>query len=181
MSQVAVRYAKSLIDLASEKGQLDTAYADIRIILAACKNLKDFSLLLKSPLVKTDKKIAVFKSILKGQVSPLVEDFIMLLTRNRRESFLENISEEFIVQYKEKKNIITVTVTSAVGLDDVIRKKIMEILNKWYKAEIEIVEKIDTKLIGGFVLRIGNKEADMSILRQLNQLKKDFNKSYLLN
>jgi F-type H+-transporting ATPase subunit delta len=181
MSQVAVRYAKSLIDLASERGQLDTAYADIRIILAACKNLKDFSLLLKSPLVKTDKKIAVFKSILKGQVSTLVEDFIMLLTRNRRESFLESISEEFIVQYKEKKNIITVTVTSAVGLDDVIRKKIMDILNKWYKAEIEIVEKIDPKLIGGFVLRIGNKEADMSILRQLNQLKKDFNKSYLLN
>lgn len=181
MSQVAVRYAKSLIELASEKGQLDTVYGDMRKVLVACKNLRDLQLLLKSPLVKTDKKIHVFRSIFKDQVSHVTEEFIVLLTRNRRESYLENIAEEFITQYKEKKHIITAIVTSAVGIDDTIRKKIMEILNKWYKAEIEIVEKIDPKLIGGFVLRIGNKEADMSIVRQLNQLKKDFNKSYLLN
>jgi|SRR6185437_4901599 len=181
MSQVAVRYAKSLIDQAGTKGQLDTVYGDMRKVLAGCKQIHDLQLLLKSPLIKTDKKIQVFKAIFNGQVSNMTEDFILLLTRNRRESYLELIAEQFIVQYKEKKNIITVTVTSAIQLDDAIRNKIMEILKKWYKAEIEVVEKIDPKLIGGFVLRIGNKEADLSILRQLNQLKKDFNKSYLLN
>jgi F-type H+-transporting ATPase subunit delta len=181
MSQVAVRYAKSLIELADEKGQLDTVYSDMRVVLAGCKHLKDLQMLLKSPLVKTDKKLSVFKAIFKGQVSDTTGHFIELLTKNRRESYLENIAEEFIIQYKEKRNIVTAIVTSAVKLDDAIRAKIMEILKKWYKAEIEIVEKIDPKLIGGFVLRIGNKEADMSILRQLNSLKKDFNKSYLLN
>jgi F-type H+-transporting ATPase subunit delta len=181
MSQIPVRYAKSLIELAIEKGQLDTVYADMRKVLAGCKQIKDLQILLKSPLIKTDKKIQVFKAIFKGQVCTMTEEFIILVTRNRRESYLENISEQFILQYKEKKNIITATVTSAVGLDDTIRAKIMEILKKWYKAEIEIVEKTDPKLIGGFVLRIGNKQADMSILRQLNQLRKDFNKSYLLN
>jgi F-type H+-transporting ATPase subunit delta len=181
MPQIEVRYAKSLLELAVEKGQLDTVYADMRKVLAGCRQIKDLQVLLKSPLIKTDKKIKVFKAIFKGQVCTITEEFIILITKNRRESYLEGISEQFIIQYKEKKNIITATVTSAIGLDDAIRKKIMDILKKWYKAEIEIVEKVDPKLIGGFVLRIGNKEADMSILRQLNQLKKDFNKSYLLN
>ena len=181
MSQVAIRYAKSLIDLANEKGQLDTVYGDMRKVLAGCKQIKDLHLLLKTPLVKTDKKIFVFKAIFKGQVSDVTEHFIILITKNRREGYLEDIAEEFIIQYKEKKNIVTAIVTSAIQLDDTIRGKIMDLLKKWYKAEIEIVEKIDPKLIGGFVLRIGNKEADMSILRQLNQLKKEFNKTYLLN
>lgn len=181
MSQVAVRYAKSLIELADEKGQLDTVYGDMRKVLAGCRQIKDLQLLLRSPLIKTDKKIQVFKAIFKGQVCTIVEEFIILITRNRRESYLESISEQFITQYKEKKNIITAVVTSAIALDATIKSKILDILKKWYKAEIEIIEKIDPKLIGGFVLRIGNKEADMSILRQLNQLKKDFNKSYLLN
>ena len=181
MSQVAVRYAKSLIELADEKGQLDTVYADMRKVLAGCRQIKDLQLLLKSPLIKTDKKIQVFKAIFKGQVCTITEEFIVLITRNRRESYLEGISEQFIIQYKEKKNIITATVTSAIALDATIKAKILDILKKWYKSEIEIIEKVDNKLIGGFVLRIGNKEADMSILRQLNQLKKDFNKSYLLN
>lgn len=181
MSQVAVRYAKSLIELANEKGHLDTVYADMRKVLAGCRQIKDLQLLLKSPLVKTDKKIHVFKEIFKGQVCQVTEEFIILLTKNRRESYLENIAEEFIVQYKEKMHIVTVTVTSAVKLDDAIRARIIEVLKKTYKGEIEMIEQVDPKLIGGFILKIGNKEADMSILRQLNQLKKDFNKSYLLN
>lgn len=181
MSQVAVRYAKSLLEIASERGQLDAVYADMRKVLAACRQLKDLKLVLKTPLVKTDKKIQVFKAIFKGQVCVITEEFIILITKNRREGYLEDISEEFIIQYKAKMNIITATVTSAVKLDEEIRNKIMNILKKYYKAEIEIVEKIDPKLIGGFVLRIGDKEADMSILRQLNQLKKNFNQPYLLN
>lgn len=85
MSQVAIRYAKSLIDLANEKGQLDTVYGDMRKVLAGCKQIKDLHLLLKTPLVKTDKKIFVFKAIFKGQVSDVTEHFIILITKNRRE------------------------------------------------------------------------------------------------
>src|ERR1700730_1943409 len=107
MSQVAVRYAKSLLEIAVEKKQLDTVYADMRKVLMACKHLKDLHLVLKSPLVKTDKKIFVFKAIFKNEVCLITEEFIILLTKNRREGYLEDICEEFIKQYKDKMNIIT--------------------------------------------------------------------------
>jgi F-type H+-transporting ATPase subunit delta len=181
MSQVAVRYAKSLLEIAVEKKQLDTVFSDMKKVLVACRNLKDLNLILKSPLVKTDKKIFVFKTIFKDQVSLITEEFIILLTKNRREAYLEEICDEFIKQYKDKMNIITATVTSAVKLDEAIRNNIIELLKKRYAAQIEIIEKIDPKLIGGFILKVGDKEADMSILRQLNQLRKDFNQSYSLN
>ncbi len=181
MSQVASRYAKSLIDTAVEKGQLEQVNLDMKMVLVACKKLKDFTLLLKSPLIKTDKKIKIFREVFKEQINHITEEFIVLVTKNRRESILEDIATEFLTQYKVKMNIVTATVTSAVKLDTQILQQIKEILKKAYKAEIELVEKTDQRLIGGFILRIGNKEADLSVLRQLNQLKKNFNQSYLLN
>jgi len=56
MSEVAVRYAKSLIQIANEKGQLEAVYTDMRMVLAGCKNLKDLHRLLVSPVIKTEKK-----------------------------------------------------------------------------------------------------------------------------
>jgi F-type H+-transporting ATPase subunit delta len=154
---------------------------DMKMVLVACRKLKDLSLLLKSPLIKTDKKIKIFREIFKDQISQITEDFIILVTKNRREGMLETIAENFIEQYKVKMNIITATVTSAVKLDTQLLAQMKEVLNKSYHATIEIVEKIDQRLIGGFILRIGDKEADLSVQRQLKQLRKNFNQSYLLN
>ncbi|MGP8217734.1 MAG: ATP synthase F1 subunit delta [Bacteroidia bacterium] len=183
MSQtaVAIRYAKSLIQIANEKGLLDTVYADMRMVLAGCKKLKDLHSLLNSPVVKTEKKVQVLKMIFNGQVCPTTESFIVLLAKKRRESYLEIIATEFISQYKEQKNIVTATVTTAVPLDEPTRKNVLDILKKWYKAEIELHEKVDAKLIGGFIITVGSKQVDMSIQHQLMQLRKDFNQSYVLN
>lgn len=181
MAQVASRYAKALINNALEKGKLEQVHTDMKIVLVACKKLKDFSLLLKSPLIKTDKKIKIFKEIFKEQISDVTQEFIILVTKNRREPMLEEIAAEFLEQYKVKKNIVSATVTSAIKLPSEMVDKIKGILTKSFHAEIELVENVDQRLIGGFVLRIGNKEADLSVLRQLNQLRKNFNQSFLLN
>jgi len=183
MSQtaVAIRYAKSLIQLANEKGILDKVYDDMRMVLVGCRKLKDLHALLTSPVVKTDKKVQVLKMIFGGNVNVVTEDFIVLLAKKRRESYLEVIAVEFINQYKDQKNIVTATVTTAIPLDDITRKNVMDILKKFYKSEIELHEKVDMKLIGGFIITIGNKQVDMSIQHQLMELRKDFNQSYILN
>jgi F-type H+-transporting ATPase subunit delta len=183
MSQtaVAIRYARSLIQIANEKGMLDTVYGDMRIVLAGCKQLKDLRLLLISPVIKTDKKVQVFKEIFSGQVNQITEQFIILLAKKRRESYLEKIAEEFISQYKEQMHIVTAIVTTAIPMDEATRNNVKEILKKHYKSDIEIVEKVDAKLIGGFIITIGNKQVDMSIHHQLTELRKNFNQSYILN
>ncbi len=181
MSEVAVRYAKSLIQIANEKGQLEAVYTDMRMVLAGCKNLRDLHRLLVSPVIKTEKKVQILKEIFSGQVNIITEQFIVLLTKKRRESYLENIAEEFISQYKDQKHIVSATVTTAIPLDETARKNITEVLKKWYKTEIELIEKVDPKIIGGFIITVGSKQLDMSVHHQLAELRKDFNKSYILN
>lgn len=180
-STIAYRYAKSLMDLATEGKKLDVVYADMGKLLKYCQKVNDFRLLLQSPLIKTDKKINTFKILLKGEVSEITDKFLILLAKNKRESYLEKIAEEFIDQYKTKMKISTVLITSATKIDEPTKKKVIEILTNHLKTTIELVEKIDPKIIGGFVLTVGNRQADMSVLRQLKQLNKNFNQSYILN
>jgi F-type H+-transporting ATPase subunit delta len=180
-SAIAFRYAKSLFQLAGEQNNLEAVYSDMVKLSNVCKNANDFRLLLQSPLIKTDKKITALKEILKGQISEVTDKFIVLLAKNKRESYLDKIAEEFIAQYKEKMNISVVVITSAIKLDEPTRKKLIKILTNHLKATIELQEKIDPKIIGGFVLTIGNRQADMSVLKQLKTLNKNFNQTHILN
>jgi F-type H+-transporting ATPase subunit delta len=180
-STIAFRYAKSLIEIAAEKNQVEEVYADMCKLLKYCQKVNDFRLLLQSPLIKTDKKISTFKILLKGEVTETTDKFLVLLAKNKRESYLEKIAQEFIDQYKIKMKISTVIITSAVKLDESTRSRLLTILTNLLKNRIELQEKIDPKIIGGFVLTVGNRRADMSVLRQLKQLNKNFNQSYILN
>ncbi len=179
-SSIAFRYAKSLMQLATEDNKMDEVYSDMRKLLNLCK-INDFHLLLQSPLIKTDKKISTFKTVLKGEVGEITDKFLVLLAKNKRESYLDKIAEEFIDQYKTVKNVSTVVITSATKLDEPTRKKMISILTNHLKATIELVEKTDPKIIGGFVLTVGNRQADMSVLKQLKQLNKNFNQTHILN
>jgi F-type H+-transporting ATPase subunit delta len=171
---VASRYAKSLIDLAIESKNLEEVKNDMRLINDVCSQNHDFVTLLNSPVVKTDKKLAIFKAIFDGKISKTTSAFLNLIASKRRESYIEDIAKAFDLQYKAYKNITTVTVQSAVKLDDGLRKQILALVNKTVSGEIELVEKTDASLIGGFVLTINDSQVDQSVKRKLNDLRKTF-------
>jgi len=97
--------------------------------------------------------------------------FVHLLTKNRREMLLPLIAEEYIAKVKAVRGIVPVTLTSAHKLDDKVKQSILDKLNKAVKGEIELNEKIDEDLIGGFVVRMGDTRIDASVAHQLNELK----------
>jgi F-type H+-transporting ATPase subunit delta len=171
---VASRYAKSLIDLAIETKQLEEVRKDMQLIGEICRNNRDFMVLLQSPVVKTDKKLAIFKALFEGKVSKTTFAFLSLLASKRRESYISEIASTFEEQYKIYKNITTVKVESAIALDDTAKKQILELVKKSYTGEIDLVEKIDPSLIGGFVLTINDTQVDQSVKRKLSDLKKGF-------
>lgn len=176
-TRVATRYAKSLLRLALERGELEKAYADMQLIASTCKQSKDLSIFLKSPIIKTDKKLAVLNEIFSNRVSKLTQEFIDVITRKRREIYLEGIANDFVAQYREHKKILTAVITTAVGLDDTLKKKVLEIVKGTAKSEVELVEKVDKDLIGGFVLTIGDKQVDASVARKLKQLTMSFSEN----
>lgn len=173
-TKVATRYAKSLLGLAAEKGELDKVFADMELVQKACDESHDLVLLLRSPIVKADKKKAVIGGVFKGKLTKISDAFIDIIVRKRREYLLQDIASEFVRQYKEAKNIVIAEVSTAVGLDDKLRKKVLKLVKG---DEIEIVEKVDEDLIGGVIVRIGDQQVDASILRQINDLRKDFAKN----
>jgi len=153
---------------------LDNTRNDMKLLSEVCSSSKDLSLLLKSPIVKPDKKTEILRQIFTDRLSGLSLSFIEMIIKKRRENYLEAIAREFLDQYKSHKNILTAVVTSAVGLDDSIRSEVIKIVRDSANTEVELVEKADKDLIGGLILRVGDKQIDASIQHKLKLLSKSF-------
>ena len=173
--RLADRYAKSLIDLSKERGQLEAVYADMKYLQAVCKASKEFASLLKSPVINSDQKNKAIVAITNGKVSELTAAFNALLVSKNRESDLPEIAGAFIDQYNSIKGIHRVKLTTAVPVSDEVKKAIEEKVKAAQGiGAIELETVVNDKLIGGFVLEFDNKLVDASILRDLNDIKKQF-------
>lgn len=172
--RLASRYAKSLVDLASEKGQLEAVNTDMLFMQQLSKTNPDVVALLRSPIVKPDKKQQILAAIFEGRTNAITAAFIKLLVAKGREGNLPEIAQEFSKQYDVLKNISKVKITTAVPLDaavlDLIKSKVQAGTDKQVKLEAAV----NADLIGGFVLETNNKLFDASVLRDLNDIRKQF-------
>lgn len=176
-TRASVRYAKALKELALEQGELEQVCRDMKLIFSICKSNRDFLLLLKNPIIKTDKKQSIIQEMFGGKITRLTELFMLLLTAKRREAYLETIALEFIEQYKEHKKILTAVITTVTGIDEELRKKILEFIKSEKYSEIELIEKTDARLVGGFTLQMGTQRIDASIAKEIRQLTRSFSEN----
>jgi F-type H+-transporting ATPase subunit delta len=179
--QIAERYAKSLIDLAQEQKLLSEVFEDMKSVQEICKNA-EFTSMLQSPVIYSDKKLSIFKQLFEGKIQGLSMHFISLLINKGRESLLSSICTAFIEQYKVIKKIKTARILSATELDETELNKIKSRFAHWLKPGevMDLSQKVDASLIGGFVLEMGDQNYDASIKRQLAELKDNlYDKSYI--
>ena len=173
--RLATRYAKALIDLAIEKNQLEQVFADMQWLRSVYKTNRDFVNLLRSPIINAETKKKIIEAIIKSSVSPITSGFVTLLATKSRESNLPEIVNAFITSYKEKKNIQTIKLSTATEVGDATRQAIINQVKKSGNFEhVELEEKVDPDLIGGFVLQIGDKLVDASIAYDLKAISKQF-------
>jgi F-type H+-transporting ATPase subunit delta len=173
-TKVAKRYAKSLIGLSLEKGAIDAVNADMKSFAQTCEQNRDLALLLSNPIIHSDKKLAILQQIFSSSFNKITMSFIEIVIRKGREKYLVQIAKEYTEQYKLMKGIQTAEIISAVGLDDKLRKQVYDIIRKNTQSEIELIEKVDKNLIGGFVLRIGDTQYDSSVAADLRKLTQSF-------
>ncbi|CAN5267113.1 ATP synthase F1 subunit delta [soil metagenome] len=176
-TRVAYRYAKSLIDLSIERGQLDQVREDMQLVFNTIRASHEFAVMLKSPVIKTDKKQEILKAIFGGKIGVISSEFIDIITRKHRERELEGIADSFLTQYKINKKILTAVITTASGLDKTLRDQVLQIVKGSTSSEVELTEQINKELIGGFVLRIGDQQVDASIIRQIKNLDRTFSEN----
>lgn len=175
---VASRYVKSLLGLAVEKGALDQVHADMQLFTKVCEENRAFMLMLRNPVIKHDKKNDVLKKIFQGKVNALTLAIFDIITRKNREPLLPEIATEFHHAYNVHKGVGEATVTTAVPLDKELRNEIEAIAKKVSnKVQLELHEKVDPEMIGGFVLKVGDQQVDASLKNKLNALKIQFSKN----
>ena len=179
--RLATRYAKALLDLAVEKGELEKVYEDMKLLREICKKSKDFVSILHSPIIPQDKKEKVLGALFKGRVSPLTGTFTRLLVAKGREISFPEIITAFINQYKQHKGIHTLSLTTAVPVGDDIKNEIINKVKARIKVdEIEFIEKINPDVIGGFRLELIDYLLDATIQRVLQKAKAEFeNKDFV--
>lgn len=171
---VAKRYAKALVDLAIEKDQLEVIKSDLALVLNTVNENADLGSAFYSPVVSDNRKEAIITSLFADKVNATTIQFLKLLLTNRRESALSAIVEEFGGLYNTHKGLVLVNVTTATPLASETREALLAKLSKEVEGTLILKESVDAKIIGGMIVRIGDKQINASISHKLNELKKSF-------
>ena len=177
-SRVASRYVKSLLSLAVTQGSVEKVHADMNLFHNTIQKSRDLELMLKSPVIKHDKKLAILEAIFKAKVTALTMAFIEILTRKNREPLLPEIAGEFHNAYNVYKGIGKASVTTTIPMDTKTRQQFETIVKQLSnRKEVELEEKVDKDLIGGFILNVEDKQIDASIRNNLKKLKLKFSEN----
>lgn len=173
--KTSYRYAKSLLDLSAKDNLLNTIYKDVILVNTICRNNKDLVLILKSPLIYSDKKLRILKKIFYDKINNLTFSFLDLINKKGRLPLLLDITEVFILEYKKVNLIKDVKITTAISLSDELRDKFRKIIKTAISCKkVNLIEDIDKSLIGGYVLSVDDKKLDESIKNKLSLLKLNF-------
>ncbi|MBL7981259.1 MAG: ATP synthase F1 subunit delta [Flavobacteriales bacterium] len=173
--QAAYRYAKSLMDLALERGQMEQVRTDVKLMLDTCAASSDLRVLLKSPVIRADQKQRALNKIFGGQVGEIAQHFFTVVTRKGREQLIPEIARAFEELYLEQKNIVICQITSAVKLTPVELEKVRKITSLRYPGKtIEMREMVDPSILGGGIIQIGDLQWDASLRNKLHVIRRTF-------
>jgi F-type H+-transporting ATPase subunit delta len=177
MSRIAYRYAKSLLDLCIERKEEDGVAKDMEMLFEAIRENRELSLLLQSPVVKGDMKLKIMDKVFASNIQVTTQKFIHLMIEKGRESYLKDVAFSFADQVRSHRNQILAEVTTAVPMDEVMRKAVTEAAQSLSKNTIQLTEKVNSDLIGGFIVRVGDQQLDTSIAARIKQLKREFSEN----
>jgi F-type H+-transporting ATPase subunit delta len=176
--RLAGRYAKSLVDIAVERNELEIVYRDMQYLQAVCKASREFVSLLKSPVIPSEKKGKALTAVTTGKISQLTATFNQLLVSKNREFYLPEIADAFIEQYNAINGINRVKLTTATEVSEEVKSAIVnKIKAETSLQKIELETVVREELIGGFVLEFNNNLVDVSIQRDLRNIKSQFEKN----
>jgi len=168
------RYAQALFELSIELKQLEEVQKDMVLIGSVLHESRELRIVLANAVLDGYKKTRVLNKIFEGKIQKLTLRFLELIVQKNRVAFLEVVCNSFEEIYKEFKNIMPVTLTTAYKADkkviDAILAKLKDVTHK----QLEVTEKVDNNLIGGFKLDFEDFQYDDSIKVQLKRMANQF-------
>lgn len=179
---ISTRYANALLELSEEKNIFNEVVNDISLVKETLEISKELRSFLGSPIIESDKKLAVLKEIFKSKVGNDSLSFLEFLVNKDRENFLYDVCKRFISLSREKLNQVEVEITSSIELTESQRNEIKSKLESILGKSVIPKYSIDSSIIGGFKAKYNDTVIDASIKHQLENLKKKlFEEDYLKN
>jgi len=172
-THIARPYAKALLDFVVEGKNEDAVAGDMELVLNTCKESRELIALFKSPVIRESRKIKIVDAIFGSKISEISLRFLRIIIQKGRDAFIPEIAAQFISEYKKLKGILSSEIISAVAVDQKSRKEIISLLASYTGKEIELTEKTDPDLIGGFVLNFEDKRVDASVRSELEKLRNE--------
>lgn len=171
-SRAAIRYAKAILDMAQASGAAGQVNEDMALIASTIKDNAELSEFVHSPVVKAEAKEAALKEIFAGSQN-ITQGLFHLLHENKRFDILPLIAKEYKTQFDVLNGVEEATVTTAIPLTEELEAKVMAKIKEFSNKNITIKNIVDPAIIGGFVLRIGDKQFNASVANRLTTLKRE--------
>jgi F-type H+-transporting ATPase subunit delta len=173
-TRAALRYAKATLNLAKEKGLAKEVNDDMKLIESTIEENNELEVMLKSPVIKSSVKKSVLSEIFGKKVNGITAGLLNLLVENKRPALLYLVAKEFIVIYDFLQGVEVAQITSAVPLTKQLEMEILKRVQDSVGKEITLKNIVDPSIIGGFVLRVGDKQYDSSVSYRLKELLSQF-------
>jgi F-type H+-transporting ATPase subunit delta len=171
---ISKTYGDALFELAIEENKIDILLEEIEQLQDILAQNEDFGKLMNHPKILKEEKIQVAKNVFEGRISNELLGFLTIIISKDRYKDIDEILAYFIAEVKKFKGIGIATVTTAVPLrEDQCKKIEQKLLDTTEYKSMEMHYKLDESLIGGMVIRIGDRVVDSSISTKLNELQRD--------
>lgn len=173
MSQRTVtrRYAAALYEEAGEEGVLGEVDDDVLMLRRSLESNRELARFFESPVIPQEKKDTIVRELLEGRVEDLTVRFLRLLVRKDRESLTKEILDQYQSLRDEQRGIVDAEATVAHPLADEDRGALIEVLEEKTGKDVRLHVEEDPDLIGGLVVRIGDRVFDGSVRSQLGALR----------
>jgi len=173
-NRVAFRYAKALLlSCKDDNDKLEAAHNDMSSINNTFDQSEELKLFIDSKVIKDSDKLATLNEIFED-LNDSSKSLIKLLMKNRRIDLFDDVANSFVVLYNEYVQNQEVVLTSSSELNSSTIKEIENKVKNITSKNITLVNKIDSSIVGGFILRVGDLQYDASFKNQLNKLKQEF-------
>jgi F-type H+-transporting ATPase subunit delta len=171
-NRAAIRYAKAILEIATSKGVAQTVNDDMQTIATTINDNTELSTFIQNPTIKVEVKNSALLEVF-ADINAVTKSLFRLLFENKRFEILGDIATEFNNIFDEMNGVQVANVTTAIAMDAALESKILAKIATFSDKKITIINTIDESIIGGFILRIGDKQYNGSLSNQLQILKRE--------
>ena len=173
MSRAAIRYAKAILEFATEANKAEAVNNDMKSIVKAIEESSELKEFLSNPIVKQDIKKSALLEVF-ASVEPETKKMFDLLLENKRFEILHSIATEYNNLFDVTNGVQQATVTTAFAITPELEQLVLAKIAIFSDKKITIENIVDPSIIGGFILRIGDMQYNASVASKLQELKREF-------